>query len=89
MRFVLTIYCLNTHYTLTALWKLEKSFTFNRPSAAKRNAIVDICDEDKTAINNLVSSATMTNSKKIENNGVVVLSQEMMAKGEKLTGREI
>ncbi|CAJ0760975.1 17481_t:CDS:1, partial [Entrophospora sp. SA101] len=51
--------------------------------------IVDICDEDKTAINNLVSSATMTNSKKIENNGVVVLSQEMMAKGEKLTGREI
>jgi hypothetical protein len=31
----------------------------------------------------------MTNSKKIENNGVVVLSQEMMAKGEQLTGREI
>ena len=64
-------------------------FAFHQLIAFISLAIVDICDEDKTVINNLVSSATMTNSKKIENNGVVVLSQEMMAKGEKLTGREI
>lgn len=59
-------------------------------------AIVDIREEDKTSLNNLVSSIKLNYNDKFEENrkqwggGVMgIKSQAMMAKREKLAGREI
>jgi len=59
-------------------------------------AIVDIREEDKTSLNNLVSSIKLNYNDKFEENrkqwggGIMgIKSQAMMAKREKLAGREI